>query len=394
MPAMLDLFNAARVNTIAQGVYDPRLNPQPLYWSKRIPSVPAYDDEIMARFIGFPLIADVIVDDAKAVTYAFGKFQFYSNKAPKIKVGASMNERMIRQARRVQQNLVTKDELGVFRDWEARTIQAVRYGVDLRHEALLIGMLFDNLDYDRLGIKLSGLTWGMYSDLKITASVAWSSTSATPISDIQNARRLARIRYGATYNRLTISTQTLLYMTATTEFQNQSKPFVGSFLFGGPAPASPTQSDGFLKTLLERILSGVPGGADSTGGDGPLQIELDDRRYWTQDANGSIRNMPLFPTAGALLTDSRQDGNTSSMDWASGENIESVVADLVPGQAPAVPSGRGTVTYPTLTAPDLNAPGVTYWAVETGFPRKHNLAASCAITAGTYADGISTATPF
>jgi hypothetical protein len=49
--------------------------------------VPADDDEIMARFIGFPLIADLIADDAKAVTYSFGKFQFESYKIPKLKVG-------------------------------------------------------------------------------------------------------------------------------------------------------------------------------------------------------------------------------------------------------------------------------------------------------------------
>jgi hypothetical protein len=393
MSAQLDFFNAVRVNTVAQGVYDPRLNPQPMVWSKRIPSVPAWDDEIMARFEGFPLIADVIVDDAKAVTYQFGKFEFYSSKAPKLKVGATMNERTLRQARRLQQGLLTNDEVGVFRDWERRTIQAVRYGVDVRHEALLIGMLFDSLDYDRLGIKLSGLTWQMYSDLKITVGTTWNNTAGTGITDIQTTRRLARIRYGASYNRLTMTTQDLLYLTAQTEFQTQSKFYVGTALYGGPVPATPIQNDAYLKTLAERILGGGAGG-DQNGSEGPLTIELDDRRYWTQDSNGKTRSLPLHPPGKVILSDSRQDGTASTWDWGQGENIESVVASLAPNQSPLVPAIRGPVTFPTLTAPDLNSPGITYWSTETGFPRKHNRAANAVLTVGTYADTISDALPF
>ena len=41
----------------------------------------------MGRFIGFPMIADIIADDSKAVTYNNFKFQFYQNKIPKLKVG-------------------------------------------------------------------------------------------------------------------------------------------------------------------------------------------------------------------------------------------------------------------------------------------------------------------
>ena len=41
MPAgSIDFFNNVRVNSLAKGVYDPRLQPQPLIWDKRISHQP------------------------------------------------------------------------------------------------------------------------------------------------------------------------------------------------------------------------------------------------------------------------------------------------------------------------------------------------------------------
>lgn len=391
MAAQLDFFNAARVNGVAKGVYDPRLQPQPLIWDKRIPSQWAYDDQIMGRFIGFPLIADIIADDSAAVTYQFGKFQFESTKIPKLKVGVALNERMLSQLDAINRGGLAPNDMGIFQSYENRMVSAVRYGVDVRREVLLIAMLFDGISYDRLGIKISN-TFGMYSDLKVTAGTTWDQTTAKPITDIQTVRRLARMRYGINYNRLTISSQTLLYISATTEFQNQAKAFVTPFLFGGPAPASPTQADGYLAALLGRVLSGVPGG--ETGGLGPLSIEMDDRRYWAQDNNGVTTSQPFWPIAGAVLTDSTQDGNADTWDFANGNLTEGVVSSLAPGQGPHVPVGPGPTVWPALDNLQHNPPGINYWCAQKGFPRKHMLAANAVITAGTYTDTISTALPF
>lgn len=393
MPAgSLDFFSSARVNKISQGVYDPRLAPQPLVWDKRIPSVNAFDGEIMSRFIGFPVMADLIAPDAKAVMYSMGKFQFETTQIPKLKVGIGLNEEMLTMLDRLQGGLVTNDELGLFSDWEKRTISAVRYGVDMRRESLLIAMVLDNLSYDRMGIKMSNLTWGTYSDLKVTPSTPWDQTTATPITDIQTVRRLARIRYGINFNRMTLSTQALLYASKTTEFQNQMKSYVGSFLFGAPAPAIPTQSDGYIAGLLARILSGIPG--DDNGGIGPMTIELDDRRAWIQELDGSNVQQPLWPITSVALTSTSNDGNPMAWDFANANIMEGTVSRIAGSMAPNVPSGPGPTVYPTLADPQLNAPGIGYWGVQRGFPRKHMLMASAALTVGTFSDTISTALPF
>jgi hypothetical protein len=390
--SQLDFFSPVRVRRVMQGVYDPRLMPQPLIWDRRIPTVPAADGEIMGRFEGFPMIADLIALDAQAVTYEFGKFQFYATRAPKLKMGIGLNETMLAALDRMNQNAATQDDIGIFRNWEQRMISSVRYGVDIRREALLISMLFDGLNYNRMGIIISGGTWGMFSDLKVTVGTSWDQTTAKPITDIQTIRRTARMRYGINYNRITMSSQALLYASATTEFQNQAKAFVTPFLFGGPAPASPTQSDGYLAALLGRILSGVPG--QDSGGLGGMTIELDDRRFWQKNSDGTTSSINLWPTAGVVLSDSSQDGNTMTWDFANGRLVEKIVADVAGGMAPPVIDSYGPTVYPTLSNLQLNAPGLSYWGAQYGFPRKHLRAANAAMVVGTFADGVASTLPF
>lgn len=378
MPTQLDFFNAARVNRIARGVYDPRLNPTPMVWSNRIPSVPADDDEIMARFIGFPLIADLIADDAQAATYSFGKFQFESTKIPKLKVGVAVNEVMTKQLNRMVQNVATRDDVGVFGAWERRLINAASFGVDMRREALLISMLFDGLTYDRLGIKLTAASWGMYSDLKVTPGTTWDTAgSATPVNDMLAVKLIAKARYGIDYNRVTMSTTTFRYMIATTEFQNKARMYLApNVSFTNLAQADLQYQQQLAKNVLG------------------MAIELDDRRYWTQDTAGATTSQPLWPTAGVVLSDSRMDGDENAWNFANGVITEAIIAAAVGAGAPAVPMGFGPTNYATLANPQLNPPGAVYWAVQRGFPRKNMLACNAALTVGSYNDSINTATPF
>lgn len=378
MPQNLGYFNAVRVNAVMQGVYDPRLAPQPLVWDRRIPTVAAFDDEIIARFIGFPMIADLITDDAQAVTYSMGKFQFQATRIPKLKLGIGLNENQLRQLNRIQQGSATKDDVGVFDGWEKRIIFNARYGVDVRREALMISMLFDGLSYNRMGIELSGVTWGMYSDLKITPGTTWDQTSATPVSDMLLAKLTARIHYGADFNRVSMSTTCFRNMINTTEFQAKARMYLAPNVSFSNLNISDIKMQ---QQLATNVLEG-------------MAIELDDRRFWAQDSTGNVASFPLWPTAGVVLSDSRQDGNTSTWDFANTELMEKMVSDLAGSNAPTVAQAYGPTVYQTLSNAQLNAPGITYWGAQRGFPRKYNLAANAALTVGTFSDSVSTALPF
>lgn len=386
MDPQLDFLNSARVNGIMQGLQDPRLMPAPLIWNNRIPAVPAADDEIMARFIGNLLIADIVADDAKAVVYDTGKFQFETTKIPNLKMGIGMNQSMLNQLEKLRRGFGGAMDLGLFTNWENRNIVNVKYGVELRREVLNVAMLTDGLSYDRLGIKMSNVTWGMPSDLKVTSSTAWDDVAAVGLTEIQTMRRLARVRYGIEFNRLTMSTSGLQYLVRQTEFINQAKVWGFGMFNGVPSPAIPMQNDSMLRQIVERILGGT---------DTPVTIELDDRRYWTQDQTGYQYSSAIQPITKVIFTASSNDGNSMAYDFANGVTTESIVANLARGAVQGtMPVGFGPIAYQTLADQNMNPPGLVYWGVRRGFPRKHMLQSSAVLTVGTFTDTIATGVPF
>lgn len=384
-PGQVGFFDAARVTSLMQGLTDPRLLPVPLIWNARIPDVPATDEEVTAKYVGTMLIADLIADDAKAVTYSQGRFQFQTTQVPNLKMGLSMNQAMLNALQRIKEmGGVQKDDVGFFNDRYAKNIADVKYGVELRKEALKIAMLLDGLSYDRLGIKMVNVTWGMYSDLKVTPAVAWSSTSGTGLTDINTVRSIAKQRYGIDLNRATMTTPALRALVAQTEYLNQVKNVYLASSLGGPTLAAPLQGDMFLKKLAETIIAGT-GEA--------FTIEIDDRRYWSQDTAGVTTSNRFHPVSKVLLTSTANDGNSNAMDFANCVVTESIVGSMLPNSAIGqIPVGRGPIGYATGN-PDLNPPSITTWGVARGFPRKHQNQASAVLSVGTLTETYDTSIP-
>jgi hypothetical protein len=385
-PADLSYFSSARVTGIMQGLSDPRLLPQPLTWNARVPDVPAVDEEVTAKYVGTLLIADLIADDQKAVTYTQGRFQFQSYQVPNLKMGIGMNQAMINALARIKaMGGIPNDDVGYFNDRWSQNVADVKYGVELRKEVFKIGMLLDGFSYDRLGIKMSSVTWGMYSDLKITSSPAWTSTSGTPITDINLLRSTAQQRYGINFNRATMTTPDLRAMVATTEYQTQVKNVYLTNLLGGPAPTATLQGDPLLKKLAELVIAG-------TGE--PFTIELDDRRYWSQDAAGATTSGRFHPIGKVLLTSTANDGNRNAWDFANCPVAEGVVGSMFPSNVIGqIASGRGPIGYTTLADASLNPPGTVTWGVARGAPRKHQAQASGVITTGVSSETFNTDVP-
>jgi hypothetical protein len=393
MPASIDFFTAARVNGIMQGLTDPRLLPGTLTWNQRIPDVPAADGEITAKFVGTLTIADLIANDAKAVIYKQGRFQYETNEAPNIKMGIGLNQEMIQTLDRIQSSGgIPNDDVGLFNNYMGRLMANVKYGVELRKEVLKLAMLLDGYSYDRLGIKMQNLSWGMYSDLKVTPGTAWGTaagvpnSTATPITDINTIRRVAMQRYGINLNRATMSTAALQMAAGTTEFANQVKLVYAPSFGAGVTPAIPLQSDMVIKNLMQNIIAGTTQGA--------FTIEIDDRRYWAEDNAGALNSWRIHPANQVLLTATENDGNANAYDFANGVVTESRVASMLPsGVFGNIPVGRGPIAYATPADVNLNPPGVVVWGVARGFPRKHLNQASGVLNVGAFTDTISTAVP-
>jgi hypothetical protein len=377
MTPSLQMLRAARVNAIMQQLQDVRLLPDDLLFLNRTPVVPAMDNEIMASYTGYAYIADLIADDAQAVTYNAGRFALESTAVPNLKIGVAMNQDMLNQLLALTMSMAMTDDRAMFLDWETRTLDAVLLGLRQRMEALIIAMHVGSLSYDRLGITLTNVSWGRPSDLTITTNVAWdTAATATPVADILNAVLIGRVRYGVVYNRVTMSTQAFRYMIATTEFQDKATALLTA---GLSFTNLSTAALGQMQDLASRLLA--------------MEIELYDARYWYQTPAGAVANAPFLPITNVILSSTNDDDDPAVADFANGIVTESVVASLA--QTTTGDLGgrqRGPIAY-TTASPDLNPPNVTYWGVARGFPRLHRKAASACLTVGSFTDTIPTTEP-
>lgn len=379
MPAAWQLLQAARLTAIIQSLQDVRQLPQDLRFLGRTAIVPAADSEIMARFTGFVTIADLIADDQQAVTYQNSKLSYETTNIPNIKHGTAISQAMLNQLQSLMENGGMPRDQGLFSNYENRTIDGLLLGVRQRMEALIVAMACDGLSYNRLGIVMTNVTWGMPADLKVTPSVTWDTPStATPVSDIWTVDRTGRVRYGQGFNRVTMSTQAFMYMIATTEFQNKARAFLApNVSYTNLTLADLESQRGIASNILGK------------------EIELYDARYWTQNPDGTLGSTPYLPITKVVLSNTADDNDPTATDFANGVTTESIVSGLAPSEMVGGVGGptRGPISYATVPG-DMNPPNIVYWAVARGFPRKHRLQTNAVLTVGTFTDTIAVGPPF
>jgi len=374
------ILQVARINSIIQALQDVRTLPARLSFLNRTPVTPSVDAEIMARFIGYIQVADLVADDERAVTYSSGKLSYESTNIPNLKLGIMLTQAMLNQLQSINANGGIQNDGGIFSAMENRIINGLLLGIRQRMEILIIAMQLDAFSYNRLGVVLNGATWGMPADLKVTPSVTWDTpATATPVTDILTTRRYASVRYGERYNRITMSTAAFIYMIGTAEFQSKLR-----FILPPSTPASilPLQDTDTMVNLAGKLLG--------------MDVELYDERFWSQAADGTFSNAPGLPINKVILADSQDDNNPEVMDFASGICTETIVASMVPNNIIGSFDGpqRGPIAYATANDANLNPPGITEWGVARGFPRKHRLQATAVLTVGTFTDPIPYTNPF
>lgn len=358
----LQLLGAVRVNKVMRSLQDKRGIPQRLSFLARTPVVPASDGEIMARFMGQVLIADLIADGGRAGVYSAGKLFLETTKAPNLKVGAALNQEQLNQMDAYLSGVQVEDEL--FPMSESRILDNLRIGVMQRQEALLVAAKIGGFSYDRLGIKMENVSFGMPSDLKITPSNEWSdATNATPVTDVLTAKRVGQVKYGIVYDRIVMTLSAFNAMIATTEFQNKSRTYLAPNVSFTNLNAADTE---FQRNLATNVL-------------GVKEIEIKDDRYWTENTDGSLISAPFLPNNKVILESTMSDNDASVLDFANGVVTESIVSRVggsrINGQLPS--NARGPVGY--TTAED-NPPSITYWGVGRGFPRRHYQQATACLT--------------
>lgn len=380
MPVAFQMLETARVTQMVAALQDVRQVPQSLVFYNRTPMTPAVDSEVLARFVGYIPVADLVADDQRAAVYSTGKIQFESTNIPNIKIGTGLTQEFLNMLQSIAGNPGLTNDGGLLRDRLMLTLDELLLGIRQRCEGMIVGMHIDSFSYDRFGIKLTGATWGMPADFKVTTAVAWdTAATADGVADLLLQQRYANVRYGKMFTRATMSTAAFNYLTAQTAFQNRAK----ATFFGAAIGATiPIQSMGMMRPIVENL----------TG----MQIELYDARYWQQNTDGTNTSYPYMPINKVILSNPENDNNAQIMDMANAVVTETIVSSMTGnnmiGGGFAGPQ-RGPVAYFTAPA-DLNPPQINGWAVARGFPRKKQLQATSVLTVGSFSDPIPTSAPF
>lgn len=379
MPGQLQILKVVRINGIMQGLQDVRQLPANLRFLSRTPVVPATDQEIMGRYVGRVQIADLIADDAAAATYSSGKLTFETMKIPNLKHGYNLTQEQLNQLLSLQSsNGVVGQDMGLISDWEAKVVDDLLLGIRQRMEALCVAVRLDGFSYDRLGIKMTGVSWGCPADLKVTPATAWTdAVNATPINDILAVKLVGSVRYGIEYNRVTLSTAAFRAMIATNEFIAKARQYLAPNV--SYVNISQYSLDAQMK-LAEVVLG--------------MTIERYDSRYWQQGSDGTWTSAPFLPVNMLILEDSTNDGSEAAFDFGNAVTTESIVGSLAPTNMVGAFRGptRGPISYATAPS-DLNPPNITYWGVARGFPRRKLLQASATLNIGAVVDPIPITEP-
>lgn len=379
MPAGLEVLSVARIRQIWQGLQDVRTIPQTLVWLNRTRVVPALDAEIIGRYVGTTILADLVADDARASVIEAGRFQFERYVQPNIKHGRAFSQAQLAQLDTINRSGDVSGDNGIVGNYINNEQAQLMNGIDQRREALIVAMLIDAFSYNKLGIQINGATWGMPSDLKVTPTNPWTdAVNGTPINDILTLKRTAQVRYGQTFDRVTMSLSVLNLIVQTAEFQTRAR-FV---LMPGMSIAQlPLNNTSYAQNIVGNLMG--------------IDVELYDARAWAQATDGTITSSPYLPLNKVLLTNSADDNDPNAWDFSNGVVTESLVASMANTNMIGRFAGPtyGPVGY-TTAPPDLNPPNLTMWGVARGWPRKHRLQSSAVLTVGTVTDLVSTSVPF
>lgn len=365
-------LDSARINRVVRTLADEleAAGMRNLLALQRTPIVNADDDEIVGKFKGQFVAADVIADDQEAVVYdTIGRFEFVSTNIPNIKMGSRIGQRMIDRLARLRRNLAGANDVRFFTDWENTIAESLIVGVRQRINALICAMWLDDGDYNKYGIVLSDVDWGTPAALKTVlmggerlsidggATGNAAGTGMTPIQIMLH--ETATDTYGENYNRITMSSKALRFLTQTTEFQNL---VAGELRFEFKSPAAGTSGAGLNVRdagMMRQLMANILG----------VEIEVYDGHFYSQGNVGTRVQERYLPENVILFSNTDDDNDSGAMDFANGIVTESIVSELI-GNGGIGGEAFGPIAYYTGNT-DLNPPDIRAWAVARGFPRKH-----------------------
>lgn len=368
-PAGYEFLATKRLTGMVQELQDIRETPQSLRWLDRTPVQNATDGEMRGRFRGTALISDILFEGNRAVTKNADVFSSETYKIPKIKHGFAIDEETVSLLARINQGGGIPGDQGILSDYTTRKVDGLLLGYRQRQNAMILAMKLNAFSYNRGGVIISGATWGAPASVLTTPAVPWSSTSATPISDLSTQRQSDSELWGRERTRATMTTAQLRNIFKTDEFKAKAQLYS---MLAFPAGSFPLVADlGPQKRILETILDG-------------MTVEVDDSTYWEQTEDGRIQNVKFHPWNKVILDSPANDNNIGAA-WMGNAIVPETVLSSLAGKlggdfGPFTAPEYGPVSYAILEG--LNPGELTVWVAGKCWPVKEDLVETSVLTVG------------
>lgn len=372
-------LSSAHIQIILEKAESYLARTKPLTFLDRLQLVNATDFDIMGRFVGRVVAADLIADGQKAMVHEADRLELVTNALCNIKIGKNLNQAQINSIEALSAGIGRATEEDAWFNWQQSLGENLLQGVRDRMNAMACGMMLDDFDYNRFGLKLTDLSWGMPSALKQTPSVLWSLDGGTtpntangdPIADVYALDEADRLTYGlGPFDRMTMSTAAFNIMVSLTKFANRAWQVFGASFNLTPANLK-TNSQSDNMEIARKIFM--------------KDIVIDDKMITEIKNDGSPNTYRVLP-ANKILLD-RKSNSKSEWDFGNAVVTESIVSKLMGGASilganPKLNIGGayGPLGFFTSQTHDMNPPGINGWAVARGFPRKHVPEASAVLT--------------
>lgn len=361
MPNILNFFrDRETIRVITEEEGDPRTVPGELFYLNRTPVLPATDRELMMRWRGTAVIADLIALDARSTVYRMLQAKTSQAEIPKIKFGTSLMESDVREVLTLgQAELDAGRPVPEFvRNLFRLLIRQLVVGRRWRLESMLIGSILGGFSYDRMGIKMNG-TFGKDSAVIATVSPAWTdAVNSKPLDNIRYFIDYMRIYKQTRINRMVLPSAAFDTMIATDQFKAESQSALLSLFNLTALPV--TNRDEQIAALKRRT--------------GLQEIVLYDSHYrWENDAGARFlqRLLPL----NAVILDSTDNDNNENVRYIGNAGVTETAFAGVVGHREIGEGGDMGLTgmrpgpyYYTSVPHDLDPPQIQAKVVQHAWP--------------------------
>jgi hypothetical protein len=356
------LLTGEAFNGVIRAASDRIDRDRPIFWDEIVPTVEAAEEELRAKFTGGAYAADIITDDGEAIVHEGGAVTIPAGSIPNLKHGRHFSQEMIERLSRIEAGNATRSDRDQFFNWRARAADDLVFGIKQRRAYLKACMMTDTIVYNRLGIQIIG-TWGMPAAYKVNEVVGWDTHgSATPVTTILTTKQTVESDSGTVLDGMILSRAAFNHMVQAAEFIAR---IAGLVQYSVPTGAYSPQ-DPKMETFALGIL-------------GLKEIRIDDAQYKVREKNGVESRHRYVPVPRVCLYSTIAKGNSLYWDFGNAITTESrMLARRGEGVVQSGPHGFSTIPA------DLSPPHETLWAVQRGFPRKHDDYCSAVINTGTY----------